>query len=128
VSKYRGSPTSTVSTSTNSTNTHFQKAPMKFNLYDFASKSPTCTNSTNTILHQSPPLVLKGTGFAQCSSSCSGTFAVCKSYFTCQSLRHGKYVFEKRKSFILTPFLSKLVLAEFTILKILNIDEFLKFL
>ena len=56
--KYRGSPTSTVSTSTNSTCTHFEKALPKFNLYDFASKSPTCTNSTNTNCHQSPPLVL----------------------------------------------------------------------
>ena len=48
---YRGSPTSTVSTSTNSSSTHFQKALIKFHLYDFASKSPTCTNSTNTILY-----------------------------------------------------------------------------
>ena len=55
---YRGSPTSTVSTSTNSTCTDFLKAFLKFHLYDFASKSPTCTNSTNTVLHQSPPLVL----------------------------------------------------------------------
>ena len=54
--KYRGSPTSTVSTSTNSTSTHFQKALMKFNLYDFASKSPTCTNSTSTNCHQIPHL------------------------------------------------------------------------
>ena len=30
---------------------------MKFNLYDFVPKSPTCTNSANTIWHQSPPLL-----------------------------------------------------------------------
>ena len=35
-SKYRGSPTSTVSTSTNSTSTNFQKALLKFSLYGFA--------------------------------------------------------------------------------------------
>ena len=52
-----GSPTSTVSNSTNSTSTHFQNPPMKFNLYNFAYKNPTCTNSTYTILHQSPLLV-----------------------------------------------------------------------
>ena len=61
---YRGSPTSTVSTSTNSSSTHFWKGVIKFNLYDFASKSPSCTNSTNTILHQSPPLILNGIWFA----------------------------------------------------------------
>ena len=54
VEKYRGSPTSIVSTSTNSTCTHFQEALPKFNLYDFASMSPTCTNSTCTISNQSP--------------------------------------------------------------------------
>ena len=55
---YRGSPTSTVSTSTNSSCTHFEKTLIKFNLYDFESKSPTCTISTNTNCHQSPLLVL----------------------------------------------------------------------
>ena len=59
---YRGSPTSTVSTSTNSTCTHFQKAPMKFHLYDFASKSSTCTNSTNTIFHHCSPTNTKFNG------------------------------------------------------------------
>ena len=48
---YRGSPTSTVSTNTNSTSTHFEKSVLKLQLYDFESKSPTCTISINTICH-----------------------------------------------------------------------------
>ena len=40
---YRGSPTSTVSTSTNSSSAHFQKVLMKFHLYDFPLKSPSST-------------------------------------------------------------------------------------
>ena len=40
---YRGSLNSTVSTSTNSTSTRFQKVHIKFHLYDFALKSPSST-------------------------------------------------------------------------------------
>ena len=42
-SMYRGSPTSTVSTSTNSTSKQFQKILVKFHLYDFPLKSPSTT-------------------------------------------------------------------------------------